>query len=348
MSISTLFARGLVYELVSRQLDGCELLRRSSIAKARLSDLRDTLTLEETRTIVEHAVAMTGDPGVGLSAGAGAPEHTLQLFSHLILAQGTIREVVAALTRYGTLLADGTTWSLVEQGEDALFVCTTVLPESDLSRVLLDYTMALTVNIGRHFFPPGERLHAVHFRHAPPSYADRYEPLLHCPVRFGQEHNATVFARSVLDSPQLHADSTLSSMLSESAERMLRERERERSTRDCVRQLLRMERDLATVDIRTVARNLKVSIHTLRRRLNAEGTSFSGLLDDARRDLACRQLGQPDTTIQQTAELLGFSEPSAFFRAFKRWTGQTPNEFRRSRYGTPAASTGVGVALHGP
>ncbi|MET0343133.1 MAG: AraC family transcriptional regulator [Polyangiales bacterium] len=347
MSISTLFARGLVYELVSRKLDGCELLRRSRIDKARLSDLRDTLTLEETRVIVQHAIAMTGDPGIGLCAGAGAPEHTLQLFSHLILAQGTIRDVVAALTRYGSLLADGTTWSLVEHDDRALFVCTTVLPDSDLSRVLMDYTLSFTVNIGRHFFPPGERLHAVHFRHAAPSYAERYEPLLQCSVRFGQEHNATVFAREVLDSPQLHADSTLCTMLSESAERMLRERERERSTRDCVRQLLRMERDLATVDIRAVARSLKVSIHTLRRRLNAEGTSFSGLLDDARRDLACHELARKDATIQQTADLLGFSEPSAFFRAFKRWTGQTPNEFRRSKRAAAAPAPAIEPAMHG-
>ena len=329
MSITILFARGLVFELVARDLDAGELLRRSRIDEARLADLRDTLDLDETSRIVETAVAMTGDPGLGLAAGSHAPEHTLQLFGHLILAQSTLRDVFASLTRYGELLSDGTTWSLREQGDQAMFCCSTVLPDCDLTRVLMDYTLAFSCTIGRHFFRRNERLSAVHFRHAAPSYADRYESVFLCPVRFSQQHNGTVFSRDLMDRPKMHADPAVATILRESAERMLRERTQARSLADCVRSLLRYERDLSGVDVRRFSRGLKMSVHTLRRRLSAEGTSFSSLLDEARRNLACQELERHDTTIQQTAELLGFSEASAFFRAFKRWTGQTPNEYRR-------------------
>ena len=169
MSITILFARGLVFEVVSRDLDPSELLRRSRIDEARLADLRDTLDLEETSRIVTSAIEMTGDPALGLAAGSHTPEHTLQLFGHLILAQATLRDVFAALTRYGALLADGTTWTLREQGNQAMFCCATVLPDCDLTRVLMDYTLAFACNIGRHFFRRSERLPAVHFRHAAPS-----------------------------------------------------------------------------------------------------------------------------------------------------------------------------------
>jgi AraC-like DNA-binding protein len=329
MSVTILFARGLVFELVRRDLHPGELLRRSGIDDARLNDLRDTLSLEETARIVDNAVALTGDPGVGLAAGSHTPEHTLQLFGHLILAQSTLRDVFAALTRYGQLLADGTTWSLREQGDQAMFCCSTVLPDCDLTRVLMDYTLAFSCTIGRHFFRRDERLRAVHFRHAAPSYAERYVSVFACPVHFSQPNNATLFDRALMDRPKLHADPAVATIMRESAERMLRERTQSRSLTDCVRSLLRYERDLATVDVRRFSRGLKMSVHTLRRRLSAEGTSFSSLLDEARRNLACQELERHDTTIQQTAELLGFSEASAFFRAFKRWTGQTPNAYRR-------------------
>ena len=337
MSITILFARGLVFEVVARDLDGSELLRRSRIDEARLADLRDTLNLEETSRIVNNAIEMTGDEGLGLSAGSHTPEHTLQLFGHLILAQSTLRDVFAALTRYGELLADGTTWSLREQGDEAMFCCSTVLPDCDLTRVLMDYTLAFGCNIGRHFFRRNERLRAVHFRHAPPSYAERYESVFMSPVRFSQAQNATVFARELMDRPKMHADPAVATILRDSAERMLRERTQSRSLADCVRSLLRYERDLSAVDARRFSRGLKMSVHTLRRRLSAEGTSFSSLLDEARRDLACQELERHDATIQQTAELLGFSEASAFFRAFKRWTGQTPNAYRRRFVGSVGA-----------
>jgi AraC-like DNA-binding protein len=346
MGISILFARGLIGEVVRRGFDAKSVLEDSGIHPERLDDVRDMLSLTETARLVDRAVTLTSDPALGLTAGASAPDHAVQVFGHLILAQGTIREAFATLSRYGTLLSDGTTWTLLERDDYAMWSCSTLLREGALIRLLMDYTFAFTANIGRHFFPPGERLRAVHFQHPAPSYAERYTEVFHCPVLFEQEHNATVFSRVLLDRRKLHADATVDGLLRETADRLLQERSHHRSLTDAVRVLLRNERELPSLDMRQVARLLRLSVHSLRRKLSAEGTSFSILLDEARCQIARQHLTRPGTTIQQTAEVLGFSETSAFFRAFKRWTGQTPTEFRR-RSVMPAAASGASSSMLG-
>ena len=80
--------------------------------------------------------------------------------------------------------------------------------------------------------------------------------------------------------------------------------------------------------IEALAHNLAISIRHLQRELQAKGTSYQQLLDATRKELALRYLKKPNVTVHDVAFLLGFSEPSAFHRAFKRWTGQTPRTYR--------------------
>jgi AraC-like DNA-binding protein len=329
MGISVIFARGLVAEVENRGLDPQGLLERSNIDPTRLTDLRETLSIEEADLLTRNAMTMTEDPGLGLVIGANAPENMLQVFGHLLLAQSTIREAFTALRRYSSLLAEGPTWGLVERAEIAMFTYEPALQLGDSTRCGVDYTLAMTARMGQHFSPHGAVLQEVHVQHAAPIYAQRYQEVFMCPVRFEMPTNALVFPREYIDRAQPHADDTVRAVLRETAERLLQERAQSRSVAQRVRTLLRYEQDLSGVNVDRIARHVGLSARALRRRLGSEGTPLSTLVDEARCRIACHELRRPDTTIKATAELLGFSEPSAFHRAFKRWTGRTPAEYAK-------------------
>lgn len=329
MPLSVVLVRGVLSEVRSRGLDSDALLAATGIDAKRIADIRETITPDEGVRLVQHAVAFTGDPALGLAVGANAPESMLQVLGHLVMAHSTIREAFQAFRKYAALVFDGPTWDMIEHGDHASVIFQPILQLGDTTRFLVESTLVLTARIGSQLTGGVERVREVHVQHAAPSYADKYEEVFGCRVLFQQSKNALVFHRSALDIPQLHADPTVRAVLRDAAERLLQERTQQ-STADRVRTLLRWEHDLANVDIERIARQLSMSARALRRRLGAEGAPLSMLVDEARCQVACRELRRPDTTIKETAELLGFSEPSAFHRAFKRWTGRTPAEFSRT------------------
>ncbi len=344
MPISVLLVRGVLAELQRRGIDPDDLLRASGLTRERVMDIHEYLLFDQLDRLVSLAIERTNDPGLGLAIGAHAPEAMLQVFGHFMVAHRTMREAMASWERYSVMLSDATRFRLLERDDVALFLC---VPPRVTARTpfFMDLVLALSARLGTHFAPNGAALREVHFHHATPSYAALYPEVFGCPVLFGQEHNALIFPRELLDRPQNHADETVRGFMLEAVERLMQERNRARTLTQRVQILLQsVGEDFARAEAEAIARQLGMSPRTLRRRLSSEGTTFATLLDEARCRIACQALGVAGARPDKVAEILRFSEPSAFRRAFKRWTGLTPAEYARNAATERVASAAAGAS----
>ena len=205
------------------------------------------------------------------------------------------------------------------------------------SRHTAEFLIAAGVRTGRLVTGVDWCPREVRFVHHRPATTAEHERFFRAPVRFATGENALILADSTLCLPCVAADPALASLLDRYAhEHMPTDASRE-TISDRVRSLLVASLRDGEPSASAVAARMKMSVRTLNRSLAADGTTYRRLLDQLRRDIASRSLADPHSSIAEVAFLLGFAESSAFYRAFRRWTGQTPAEYRaRVRDLTPS------------
>lgn len=331
MYVSILFVRMLLSELRLRGLADSALLEGSSVDAASLANLRATISTPEWEALLVRAIELTGDPGLGLAMGESWSSSMLQVVGQLVVSCRTMRDALSVFERYRSLLGNNSAWQLEERDDTAWLYLDHALRHPVAAPVSMEAVLSLTYRIGRGF--SGQiAAKEVWFSHPEPAYAAQFARVFDCPVRFGQPRNALVFARRALDYVAAHNDATMREVLRTGADALLRERQAESLT-DRVRALLRYEQDVSRMNVRHIAGLLNMNVRALRRRLGAERAPITNLLDEARLRVAQRELSRPDASIKVVAHQLGFSEPSAFHRAFKRWSGQTPAQFMKEQLG---------------
>ena len=189
---------------------------------------------------------------------------------------------------------------------------------------------ALLCRIVRSIAGDGAGPSRVALRRARPDDIGDYERAFARQVAFGQPTDVCVFTSASLRIPLPDADAVVRSMLRPYAERRIAHQQVPWAT--AVTDLLR---DASQPSLAAAARALSVSPRTLQARLTQEGTSFATLADDLRRERALTLLSQPDLAVTAIATRLGFSTPSALTRAFRRWTGMAPSDYRREAGSSP-------------
>jgi AraC-like DNA-binding protein len=178
----------------------------------------------------------------------------------------------------------------------------------------------------------------VLFRHGAPPDTRAHEAFFRSPLRFDAPADEIRFDPSLLDAPLVQADAALAAYFQHHVDALLRRLAPPESVAGRLAAVLATETRSGPPTLEAAAKRLGTSSRTLRRRLKDEGTSFHEVLDRARLELAKRYLKDPRMPLGEIGFLLGFSEPSAFHRAFKRWTGTTPLEHRERPPG-PADDT---------
>jgi AraC-like DNA-binding protein len=293
------------------------------------SDPDQRIPFAQVALLYEKAALLTGDDAFGLHVGEQVDPKAFDVLGYSVINSSTFGEALARLVRYNSIWTNGSTFT-VERGSPMTTIVYEYLDESVRERRHdAEMTLAAIAALARMATGADWSASEVSFQHQRPRDTTEHERIFRCPVRFGAEANEFKFSSAALGLPLIKADPGLCIVLDRHAEELLAKYPRTDTLIERLRTIIRNELNGGDASLERVAGQVDMSARTLQRKLREHGTSHQELLDQMRKDLAVRYLREPEMAICEVAYLLGFSESSALHRAFKRWTGMTPNEFRR-------------------
>lgn len=273
----------------------------------------------------ELMVAATGDDALGLHIAAATGPGGFAVLDYAMRNSPTLGEAYRQMARYSHVLHDGVDIAIAENGD---VVRLSYREPAGSPRHIAEWIVATWLVVGRQIAGIDWDPVSVAFQHPAPADTRAHRQLFRAPVEFVAADNGLSVPAALLDTPAREADPQLFSVLSRYADTLLAQLPSTRTAADRVRHVIAEHLRDGDPALKAVARRLGMAPRTLQRKLKAEGLSFQAVLDEVRCTLAKHYLGDAAIAIEETAFLLGFSEPSAFNRAFKRWTGATPSEFR--------------------
>lgn len=256
------------------------------------------------------------------------PPGGLEMWLHASITSRTLREAMERWIRFWRMVHREQETTLTVDGDRARVV-TVFNDDSDLDRsAFITWLMFLMVRLASWLIDKPLLLDRLCFTFAPPADLDDYQDMFPSRHYFSHADNSFDFNRRFLDMPVVRAPDSVPDFVRCLPHLMTVQRV-DHSLTARIRRMLQGAASADEVSLGVVSQDLNCSEDTIRRRLKNEGSTFSEIKESVRRDMAVYHLESLDTSINEIAYRLGFSEPSAFNRAFKRWTGQTPGDYRR-------------------
>ncbi len=312
--------------------DPLPLLDQYGLDAARLSQPMARLSIPRYMRLGHAAIALTGDPALGLRMGQLSRLSQAGLAGVTAAQAPTVREAARTLIRFEALYGSNYRGqsNLHEDAQGAWLRFYSISPYNAYNRFVVDSIISGWLHQLSAVADRPLTCEQIEIEFSEPEYAEQYSVLSHNPVRFRADTNQLRLNHATLDrrNPQ-HCPSTWAYLL-QLCERELEQLTRTRSLRERITQLLGpLLNGGREPDLEEVAARLKLPTWTLRRKLTEEGTQFRAILNDTRRDLAMTYIRDTELAFGEIAYLLGFASAEAFQRAFKRWNAETPGEFRR-------------------
>ena len=329
MAISALFVHALVESLERSGVPRERFLRAAAVDRAQLESADARLSVATFDGLLDLALSLSRDDAFGLRMGEMVNPGNYEVTTHLVAQASSLRDAIESLQRFHRLLADRPFWRFVEGERTASLVFDAGSGSSPARRFRCELTMS-----GFHkllkYIAPSARPQLVGFDYPAPRYAAEYTRVFEGTERFGQALTSMVFDKALLDALQKRRNPELRAAIVSHAERRVSRMAKDAGYAERVRRYVLESAAPDRRDMASVARAIGLSARTLRRRLDEEGTSFREVLDAAMGTLAKRLVASGDQPIEAAAYAMGFAHPSAFHRAFKRWTGATPGASRPS------------------
>jgi AraC-like DNA-binding protein len=328
MPVVSGMVEGLLQVGAALGLERAGLLRTAALDEGALLDRDARLPLSGMVALGRAIIDARPGVNVGLLMLQRLRPAALGALGYALANCATLAEALTTFVRYQGFLSEALQWHRPEP----LTLVVEASPELASLGHPVETAVGLWVVLSRSLSGVRWVPHAVSFRHAPLGDPREHAGLFGVAPTFGAKRDALIFDAGTLDLPVHGAELALRSPLLRLLEaRLAVPVEAEVLARLRVELRRRLARGAA--DRTAVARALGMSARTLARRLQEAGTSYQAALEETRRGLALDLLGDPALAVYELAFLLGYTEPSTFHRAFRRWTGESPLAWRRARMG---------------
>ncbi|MCP4674640.1 MAG: AraC family transcriptional regulator [Deltaproteobacteria bacterium] len=335
-TISTLGIKHLVYAMNAFGLDSSSVLSVAGISPDDLNDPEHRFPLPQAGLVWQAALSLSGDEDIGLKLARMHLPKDRDVLTYLVGTSPTVGDGIRRLCRFFPLIGDSPQLLLREERELMIFEHRIQAPVV-LPRCVVEFPMAINVLAIRDSLGPDWAPMEVRFAHDSPANTSLHKEIFRCPVGFGAEADSIVLLRSLIDQPLETSNPNLGNVLERYAVEML-SRLPEHVPRDQAEgdflNKLRHQVAIRLCDgeprVEDVARACGMSARTMHRRLKDRSMSFREIVDGLRLTMAKHRLEEGSLSIDEIAFTLGFSEASAFRRAFRRWTGMSPSIYRQS------------------
>lgn len=311
-------------------LDAVGIGRHAGVDLAAIPALGERIAVDKIDAILRVAIPLIHDAAFGLQAARCWHPSELGVLGYAWLSSSTLRTGLERAVRYSRLIGERGATEIEDtgQGLEVRFGANRGNPAVvPVAAVVVDIAMAILLDLCRMNAGAALRPAAATLRRRKPDAADPYERFFGCRVQFGADENTFVLSARDADRPLPSANRQLAAVF----DKMLTEELARLNKADVVSRCRAAVLDHLSSGEGTAeyaAKQLHMSARTLQRKLAEAKTTYLELVDNTRKDLALRYIEDPRRSVTDITFSLGFSQPSAFTRAFKRWTGLSPSEYR--------------------
>ena len=280
----------------------------------------------------QSAELITQDPIIGLHVGEKIHPSDYGLLGQIMMNCNNLAEALESILSVEFIINNIFVSEVIIENDCAVNRIHSQQYEAENIRHIIEQDISALINIGLFVMNKDYGEHnrplEIHFRHKPAADQAEYERILKTKVLFEQEHNQAIFPLAILESPIYNPNPRVADLLNVELHQLLHEVENQDALTLRLWRYFQVQGVSFTADIDSIAQLFNITPRTLQRRLQQEGTNFQDELKYFRTQQAKQLLSNKQLTICEIAFQMGFSDNSAFHKAFKRWTGLTPKDYQ--------------------
>lgn len=328
-TISTQILLPVIEQLRERGFRARPLLEKLSIDPKLLDDVNETVSLHQYIALFEAAAEATNQPHFGLEAGKKITADSLGVLGFLFDSAPTLEDALIGFSKFLGALQEGTHMTLKKEKDLVRYEYQVMDSQISPRRQDTEYSLAATLTLIRRYVGTDFKPIEISFEHDRVGSHSFYEHQFGCHVFFQQGTNYILFHKKTLELGSPNISNKLYSIIATHLGDILAKKNTLSSTADKIESLLTPQMLETGATVTKLAQKLSISESTLARRLKKENTTFNEILTAKRMGLAKHLLVNSDSSISEIAVRIGYSENASFTRAFKNFTQQTPDQYRR-------------------